>query len=768
VKPGQTLTVLLLNPKQDKGMVFTFCLACPFTPGETDKGKAFTKTLLVMKLTTILLLVTCLQVSAKGYAQRISISEKNAPLEKVIQQIKKQTGYQFWYEDKLLQKARPVSVTVQSASLEDVLKLVFANQPLTYEIIGKTIAIKEKEVSATRQVVENIPPPVDITGRVLNEQGEPLVGATVSLQRGRNTQTDVNGVFLMKDVLPGDVITITYTGFKSQTVKVGDKTFFALVMQVADKGLEETVVVAYGKQKKISVTGSVASVNMQDMRVPVRSLSNALAGKVAGVISMQPGGEPGYDNPTFTIRGIGTFTGGYAPLIIIDGVQRDDINSTYAGAFNNIDPEDIASISLLKDASATAVYGARGANGVLIITTKKGVAGKPRISMKAETGLSGFTKLPDMLDGITYMQLYNEARENMGENPLYSEEVIRKTASGLDPSLYPNVDWINTVYKDWASMTNANVNVSGGGEAMRYYVSASFYNQDGSYNVSKINGYNPNLNFKRYDFRSNIDVNLSKSTVLSLNLAAMLVNSRYPGTPAGTIWYAAYATNPIAFPVSYPNGKWAGPRNNGGSNPFNLVQNAGYTTEFRPTVQSIISLHHKLDKLTKGLGMMGRFSFDSYGQFNTSRTGVNDLWYAGSRDGDGNLVYENVRTGNKFLGYSTGSSGERIMYLEGNITYDRSFGAHNVGGLLLYNMRNRVIGTAGTLKNAIPFRNQSMAGRITYSYNDKYLAEINMGYTGSENFKKGERFGFFPAASIGWVISKEAFFDRLAPTVNLL
>lgn len=740
---------------------------CVQHPGRSRR----TKTLLIMKLTAFLLVVTCLQVNAKGYAQKISLAEKNAPLEKVIQQIKKQSGYQFWYEDKLLQKAKPVSITVQNVSLEEALKRVFENQPLTYEIIGKTIAVKEKEshfVSAT-PVLQNTPPPVDITGRILNEQGEPLIGATVSVSRGRNTQTDVNGVFLIKDATPEDVITITYAGYEAINVKVGDKTFFALVMKPSDKGMEETVVVGYGKQKKISVTGSVTTVNMQDMRTPVRSLTNALAGKVAGIISMQTGGEPGYDNPTFTIRGIGTFTGNTSPLIIVDGVQRDDVNSTYGGAYNNIDPEDIASISLLKDASATAVYGAKGANGVLIITTKRGTAGKPKVSTKLETGVSGLTKTPKMLDGVTYMKLLNEAKTNVGDAPVYSDEVIQKTASGLDPYIYPNVNWINTIYKDWAPIYNGNVNVSGGGEAMRYYISASFYDQDGSYKVSKMNGYNPNLNFKRYDFRSNIDVNLSKTTLLSLNIGAMLVNSRYPGTSAAGIWYAAYATNPISFPVSYPDGKFAGPVNNGGSNPFNLVQNAGYTTEFRPIMQSVMSVNQKLDKITKGLGAMARFSFDSYSQFDNNRYGSNTLWYASSRDDNGNLVYGNpVRNGTQFLSYGSSSKGERIMYLEGNITYDRSFGPHRVGGLLLYNMRNRVTGTATDVKYAIPYRNQSMAGRATYSYNDKYLAEVNMGYTGSENFKKGERFGLFPAASAGWVISREGFFDELARTVNLL
>ncbi|HKO82447.1 MAG TPA: TonB-dependent receptor, partial [Chitinophagaceae bacterium] len=674
-----------------------------------------------------------------------------------------------------LDDTEKLNLDFKNTKLEDVLKSIFKDKKINIEQRGSKLLLNEQK-TADKTVANISDAPVEkstgtkeriIKGQVMDTEGNPFVGATVIVKGkpGRATITDELGIFSINAEL-GDVLVVTMVGMQDEEITVKSNSVLKIALKIKSDKLNEVVVVGYGKQKKVTVTGAIASVNMEDMQTPVRSLTNALAGKVAGVISMQTGGEPGYDNPTFTIRGIGTFTGNTSPLIIIDGVQRDDVNSTYGGAFNNIDPEDIASISLLKDASATAVYGTKGGNGVLIITTKKGVAGKPQISMKVETGISGFTKTPKMLDGVNYMKLLNEARQNMGETPAYTDEIIQKTASGLDPHLYPNVDWIKTIYKDWGQMVNANVNVSGGGEAMRYYISASFYNQDGSYKVTKVNGYDPNINFKRYDFRSNIDVNITKSTLLSLNLDAMIVNSRYPGNSASSIWYSAYATNPIVFPVSYPGGKWAGPRNNGGSNPFNLVQNAGYSAEFRPTIQSILTLNQKLDGITNGLSAMGRFSFDSYGEFNNRRSGNNDLWYAGSRDASGNLVYEHVRTGSTYLDYSSSSSGERVMYLEGNIAYDRSFGKHRLGGLLLYNMRNRLIGSAGSLKTSIPFRNQSFAGRITYSYMDKYLAEVNAGATGSENFEKGQRWGYFPAVSAGWVISKEAFFEPLSGTIN--
>ncbi|WP_142686465.1 TonB-dependent receptor [Chitinophaga polysaccharea] len=700
----------------------------------------------------------------------VTVTGNEVTLLQIFRAIKKQTGLTLVYSNQLLNDGEKMSLNFRQAKLEEVLAFIFKDKNISY-VLQRNRIVLDKKADAPENTATPMAAKQEewlVRGQVMDVDGNPLPGATITVKDSKKgTVTDVMGVFSIaanKD----DILKVAMMGMNPEEVKVvNQKTLKVSLTAKVDK-LNEVVVVGFGSQKKVTVTGAVSTVNMADMQTPVRSLTNALVGKVAGVISMQSGGgEPGYDNPNFTIRGIGTFKGSVSPLIIVDGVQREDVNSTYGGAFNNIDPEDIQSISLLKDASATAVYGAKGANGVLIITTRRGIAGKPKVSAKAETGFSGLTKMPKMLDGVNYMKLYNEARANAGEEPVYSDELIRKTASGLDPYIYPNVNWINTIYKDWASMTNANVNVSGGGEAMRYYVSMSFYNQDGQYNVRDIS-YNPNLNFKRYDFRSNVDLNVTKTTLLSLNLASMLVNTRYPGNSAGAIWYSTYATNPISFPVSYPDGKWAGPVNNGGSNPFNLVQNSGYSTEFRPSIQSVLSLNQKLDVITEGLSANARFSFDTYSEFDNSRKGVNDLFYAPGRDENGNLVYNQTRTGNTYLGYEASSTGERMMYLEGNLTYDHNFGKHNFGGLLVGSIRNRLVGSAGDVKGAIPYRNQSAAARVTYSYMDKYLAEANMGATGSENFDRGKRWGYFPAGSVGWVISKENFFLPYTKVISLL
>ena len=740
---------------------------------DTDYKRGFpsrkmSKILLTMKLTVLLTLLACLHIKASVYSQQISLSLKNAPLEKVIKEIRKQTGYAFFYDAAYLQRATPVSVDLQKVSVEEALIKAFEGQRFTWEVLENTILIKPS-TKINKAPTKEIQPTTDVKGRITNDKGQPLPGASIKVKGTiMGTVADADGNFVLKGISAETVLVISYTGFETQELTVRNGSVLNITLIPSAATLEDVVVLGYGTQKKINVTGSVSSVNMADMQTSVPNLSNALAGKVAGIVSVQSSGEPGYDNSVFTIRGIGTFTGNVSPLVIVDGVQRDDVNSTYGGAFNNIDPENIASISLLKDASSTAMYGAKGANGVLIITTKRGNAGKPKISMKVETGMTGFTQTPKMLDGVKYMQLLNEARTNMGLTPNYSEEFIEKTISGLDPYRYPNVNWINEVYKDYSSLTNANLNINGGSEAVRYYISGSFYNQGGPYKVSNMNGFNPNLNFKRYDFKSNIDVDITKNTLLQLNIGAMLVDARYPGISSSQLWYLSFATTPIAFPTRYPDGKWAGPVADGGNNPLNDVQNSGYVDEFRPAVQSVFTIKQKLDTFTEGLSAYARFSFDSYGNFNNRRTGVTDLWQATGRDSNGELIYNQTRLGEQFLGYSQSSTGERVMYLEGNVNYDRTFEDHQIGAMFLYNMRNRLVSTAGDVIGSIPFRNQSLAGRLTYGYKDKYLLEFNAGYTGSENFEKGKKFGLFPSVSGGWVISNEDFFKSLSSTFSLL
>ena len=722
-----------------------------------------------LRLCTWQILFLLFFISLQAQAQQsdlLTLNMKNVTLKQFVEAVQTQSGYSFLYKDNQLKTNQRITVSVNKQSINVALEQAFKGKGISWKIQGKQILLfpaKEEQPVNTKKSRT-------IKGNVTTTTGESIPGASVKLANATTgVITDIDGFYMITVPDNQSELEFRFMGYEPRNIKVGNQTTINVSLEEATSSLEEVVVVAYGAQKKVTMTGSVASVNIGSLKTPVANLSNALQGKVAGIISVQSSGEPGYDNSTFTIRGIGTFTGNTSPLVIVDGVQRDDVNSTYGGAYNNIDPEDIVSISLLKDASATAVYGAKGANGVMIITTKRGSVGKPKISIKAETGFTNFTKVPEMLSGVDYMMLYNESRRNSGLSEVYSREQILKTESGLDPYLYPNVDWIDKIYKNVSSVSNVNLNISGGSDLVRYYLSASFYNQGGQYNVKKENGYDPNLNYKRDDFRSNVDVNITKTTLLQMNLSAIMTDSRYPGIASNKLWYEAFSTSPVAFPVRYPDGRWAGPPANAGSNPMNEVQNSGYTDTFRPALQSVFTVNQKLDFITKGLSAYARFSFDSYSEFNNKRTGGVDLWYTNQRDGNGELVFgKPIKEGSDELYYEHSDTGERVIYTEANISYDRTFGHHNVNGMVLYNMRNRMIATAGSAIASIPYRNQAIAARFGYGYKERYLAEVNGSYTGSENFAPGHRFGFFPAASVGWVISNEPFFKNMTRTVDLL
>lgn len=722
-----------------------------------------------LRLCTWQILFLLFFISLQAQAQQsdlLTLNMKNVTLKQFVEAVQTQSGYSFLYKDNQLKTNQRITVSVNKQSINVALEQAFKGKGISWKIQGKQILLfpaKEEQSVNTKKSRT-------IKGNVTTTTGESIPGASVKLANATTgVITDIDGFYMITVPDSQSELEFRFMGYEPRNIKVGNQTTINVSLEEATSSLEEVVVVAYGAQKKVTMTGSVASVNIGSLKTPVANLSNALQGKVAGIISVQSSGEPGYDNSTFTIRGIGTFTGNTSPLVIVDGVQRDDVNSTYGGAYNNIDPEDIVSISLLKDASATAVYGAKGANGVMIITTKRGSVGKPKISIKAETGFTNFTKVPEMLSGVDYMMLYNESRRNSGLSEVYSREQILKTESGLDPYLYPNVDWIDKIYKNVSSVSNVNLNISGGSDLVRYYLSASFYNQGGQYNVKKENGYDPNLNYKRYDFRSNVDVNITKTTLLQMNLSAIMTDSRYPGIASNKLWYEAFSTSPVAFPVRYPDGRWAGPPANAGSNPMHEVQNSGYTDTFRPALQSVFTVNQKLDFITKGLSAYARFSFDSYSEFNNKRTGGVDLWYTNQRDGNGELVFgKPIKEGSDELYYEHSDTGERVIYTEANISYDRTFGHHNVNGMVLYNMRNRMIATAGSAIASIPYRNQAIAARFGYGYKERYLAEVNGSYTGSENFAPGHRFGFFPAASVGWVISNEPFFKNMTRTVDLL
>ncbi|MBC8053665.1 MAG: TonB-dependent receptor [Sphingobacteriaceae bacterium] len=602
---------------------------------------------------------------------------------------------------------------------------------------------------------------VSIRGQITDTAGVAIPGAVV---RVKGTQiagvTDENGQYSLKAPEGSNTLVISFIGFETKEVNTNGREVVNVTLQVAGNALSDVVIVGYGQQKRESVVGAISTVKVAELKTAApRSLNNALIGKVAGIIAVQRSGEPGYDDAQFWIRGISTFGGGNNPLILVDGIERP---------LNNIEPEEIETFSVLKDAAATSIYGVRGANGVILVNTRRGANSKPTISFKLESGRSAATRLPDFVDAPTYLNLFNEAR--LATNPnfvtTYTPEVIAKYASGEDPYLYPNVDWIDLMMKDHSNQSRANLNISGGGDIAKYFVSASYYNENGIWKGDNLNTYNTNAGLKRYNFRANTDLKLSKRTELSLGLGGILVTANYPGSSAGQIWAdgGIMFNTPVGYAPSYPN-----PNNdgvlygglNGIDNPYELLTGRGFDTEWRNNIQSDITLRQDLSGFVKGLKVQGKFAFDGYNSHNISRKRQASKYSVSGRDPmTDELLLSPLFVGQKDLGFGRTSGGNRRIYVQANIDYSRTIGNHEVTGLLLYNQQDYQDGAAGTAMASLPFRLQGVVGRVAYNYKRKYYTELSAGYNGSENFEKGKRFGLFPAVAAGWIVSEEPFFKN--------
>ena len=594
-----------------------------------------------------------------------------------------------------------------------------------------------------------------LKGQVLEEGTDlPLIGANIWLnETSVGTVTDIDGNFSLN--IPAGrsvVLTISYIGYESkeQVVNATDENI-KVILSVGSGVLDEIQVIGYGTQRKESVIGSISTIKPSELSAPTGSISTNLAGKLGGVVSVQRTGEPGASSE-FWIRGISTFGANKTPLILVDGVER---------SLDLLDPEEIESFSILKDATATAVYGVRGANGVILITTRRGKEGKPKISVKAEMGRLEATKIPEMANSVDYAEMYNEM---IGYN-YYSQEVIDAYRYGTDPDLYPNVNWINAVFKDYAINNRVTASVTGGGSIARYFISGSFYNEGGIFRTDPNSSYNANPNYKRYNFRSNLDVNLSPSTILSLTLGGFLQQQRTPADQA-SIWKSAFVLSPNTFPIKYSNGYWAGKSEI--RNPYYLVTQAGYNKSWKSILNSVISLEQDFSNIiTKGLKMNVKFSFDTDSYHNNKYTRQDDIYFASGRDENGALIFDKPEISKGGPWFSQSSSGSNATYLEGSINYNRLFGKHRVGALLLYNQRiyNE---TASSSIKSLPYKTQGLAGRVTYDFDNRYFIEGNFGYNGSENFASGHRVGFFPSGAIGWYVSNERFFQPLTDVVSKL
>ncbi|GAB6008741.1 SusC/RagA family TonB-linked outer membrane protein [Dysgonomonas reticulitermitis] len=603
-----------------------------------------------------------------------------------------------------------------------------------------------------------------IKGTVKDAHGEPLIGVIIQIKgETGGTVTDIDGKFSINAPGRNSVLVVSYMGFKSQEITIGDRTIFDIVLSEDAKHLEEVVVVGYGVQKKGSVTSAISTVNVADLKVAApRSINNILAGKVSGIVSVQRSGEPGKDDAQFWIRGISTHGAGNEPLVLVDGVER---------SLSNVEPEDIENFSVLKDASATSIYGIKGANGVILVTTRRGKTGAASINFKFETGMQQPIAKPQFVDAPTYLELLNEA--NLASNPNYvtpyTPEVIEKHRSGEDPWLYPNVDWMKLMMKDHASSQRFTVNATGGTEKARYYIAGSYYGETGIWNYDKSKSYDSETRLRRVNFRSNTDLMLTKRLELSLGLGGYLMLGNSPGEDnSGNLWYHTMLARPAKYAPTAPNPEdpretaYLGSGGAGDFNPYALLVNSGYTDKWANTLQTDVNLKFDASDVLKGLkaGMM--FSYDAYSYNNVKRNKSDDAWVVKGRDANGELILEKTYSGSKELGYTKSAGGNRRVYFQSNLNYDQTFNEdHGVSGLILFNMQDYQDGDAASSIMGLPYRTTGLVGRATYNYKNRYFIEANVAYNGSENFKSGDRFGLFPSISLGWIISDESFFQNM-------
>lgn len=605
---------------------------------------------------------------------------------------------------------------------------------------------------------------IKVSGTVTDEQNQPLIGVNVTIQgvTGFGTTTDVDGKYTI-EMEPYNRLVFSYIGFVEQEILIKEQTKQNVVLKEDDAtSLDEVIITGTGVQKKLTVTGAVTQISMDDIAsTSTSNLTNMLAGNVPGVMAMQSSGQPGQNTSEFWVRGISTFGAGSSALVLVDGFPRD---------LNEISIEDIESFTVLKDASTTAIYGSKGANGVILITTKKGKAGKVNVDAKFEAAYNTRTMTPEFADGYSYATMMNEALITRNKEPEYSPEELEILKLGLDPDLYPNVDWQDLLLRNGAMTYRGSLNLSGGGNTARYFISGSYLNEQGMYKVDENikKDYDTNANSQLYNYRMNVDVDITKTTLVKVGVSGSLRKMNEPGR-AINVWEALMRQNPIEIPAMYSDGRFPTRGVDADTNPWVLTTQTGYNETWNNKIQTNITLEQKLDFITKGLSFVGRFGFDTNNGSNIRRMKMPELYKANKqRNEAGELVFNRIAAEQK-MSQESGSSGSRYEYLEAELHYNRGFKDHNIGATLKYNQNSSIstVGIGGDIINGIARRNQGLAGRISYNWKNRYFADFNFGYNGSENFAKGHQFGFFPAMSAAWNVAEEGFIRNNAKWINM-
>lgn len=755
--------------------------------------------MMFMKLLVLLLCTNIFLAVGSSYAQqtKFTLSEESVHLSKVLSKIKKNSEFSFFYSHELIDLSTEVSCNVENGNVFDILDQALLNTGIKYEVIDKTIILSpvikpEFEAEEIYQKGQK-----KITGQVTDAfNNEPIVGANIRVlgtTPPRGTITNIDGIYELR-VQEGDSLQFSFMGYEAKNVIVGNANVLNVRLSSTSEALGETVVVAFGKQKKESVVSSISTINVGELKVPSSNLTTALSGKMAGLVSYQTTGAPGEDNAQFFVRSVTSFGSGVVePLILIDNVEMttDDLAK--------LTPDDIESFSILKDAAATALYGARGANGVVLVTTKEGEKSKAKVSFRYETSMSAPTKDVKVADPVTFMEYYNIANMSRHSRIMYDQDKIEATRNpDRNKYVYPGVDWKDMLTRDYAINQRANLNVRGGGNAATYYLAASFSQDNGILEVDPVNPFNTNINLKRYSVRSNVNLNLTKTLEAKVRVNANFEDYTGPigeaGSGGSSTYNKALMANPVLFPAYYQSdkstqyidrilfGNYSDDKYGNGTpaylNPYADIMR-GYQDVRESTFLAQLELHQDLKMITKGLRARFIGSLTRYSDFNIKRE-YKPFYYQymyGSYDpANEQFPYElkllNPQEGTDFIDYASG--GKSVVarsYGELAVLYNRTFNkAHDVGALIVGSLKSSLNGSASNLDSSLPSRNVALAGRFTYGFSSRYFAEFNFGLNGSERFDPTHRWGFFPSLGLGWQLSEEVFWanmKRIIPKLKL-
>lgn len=747
-------------------------------------SKKCNKALRIMKISTLFLFLCLFSLTAKNiYPQQseLSLDIKNMTIKEAFSEIERTSDYVFLITDEAQNElAKRTSLHADKESIQDILEILLKDTELEYRVVERQVSVYksslpkiEDKLELTKEEVTQQTGRVNITGKVTDAfNDDPIPGVNV-IKSGTSTGTitDIDGIYELF-VNEGDTLVFSFIGYETQKIEVGKVRVINVRLSEHTEMLEEAVIVAFGKQSKESVISSISTVSTKDLKVPSSNLTTAFAGRVAGLISYQTSGEPGMDNAQFFIRGITTFGADAKkdPLILIDGVEltTDDLA--------RLNTDDIATFSIMKDATATALYGARGANGVILVTTKEGREGKVQVNARVENSFSSPTQNVQLANPVTYMKMHNEAVLTRNPNGIreYSAEKIEMTERGLYPDIFPATDWYKAMFNDYTNNQRANISVSGGGKVARYYVAASVAKDNGNLKVDKRNNFNSNIDLTKYTVRSNVNVNLTKTTELIMRLSSTFDEYRGPIDGGSTMYRKVMQANPVYFKPSYEPDEHFGYVNHvlfgnyATSDYINPYAQAlrGYRDYSKNMTMTQFELKQDLGMLTEGLTFRAMLNMNRFSEFTVNRT-YTPFYYNidiyNLADNSYTLKNLNPETGNTFLQYNPGARNiNTVFYLESAMEYNKEIAQkHRINGLLVYIMRQEKKGIADNLLLSLPNRNLGLSGRLAYNYDSRYFGEFNFGYNGSERFSKDHRWGFFPSVGAAWMISNEAFFHNL-------